>query len=191
MKLIVGLGNPGAAYHQTRHNIGFEVLDRLARRFAPGVIARSKFQGALLEGQMDDQRILLLKPTTYMNHSGRAVAEAAHFYKLPIESDLLVIVDDVALPCGQIRMRAEGSSGGHNGLTDIEQHLKSVEYARLRLGIDPPGLIPQKDYVLGKFRPDQLELIQPALEDAVAAAQCWALHGCTEAMNRFNRKNSA
>ncbi|UCD76656.1 MAG: aminoacyl-tRNA hydrolase [Phycisphaerales bacterium] len=191
MKLIVGLGNPGTAYRDTRHNVGFEVLDRLARRCAPGAVARAKFHAALVEGHIGTERALLLKPTTFMNRSGLAVSEAVRFYKLPPENDLLVIVDDVALTCGLIRVRAGGSAGGHNGLTDIEQKLGSGDYARLRIGIDPPGQIPQKNYVLGRFRPDQLELVEPALEDAVAAACCWATHGPMEAMNRFNRRNIA
>ena len=191
MKLIVGLGNPGTAYRDTRHNVGFEVLDRLARRCAPGAAARAKFHAALVEGDIDTERVLLLKPTTYMNRSGLAVSEAVRFYKLPPETDLFVIVDDVALTCGVIRIRPDGSAGGHNGLADIEQKLGSSDYARLRIGIDAPVQIPQKDYVLGKFRPDQLELIEPALEDAVTAACCWVTHGPVEAMNRFNRRNTA
>lgn len=191
MKLIVGLGNPGPEYHDTRHNVGFEVLDRLARRYAPGAVARSKFHGAVLEAEVDGERALLLKPATFMNRSGIAIAEAASFYKLQPPSDLLVIVDDVALPCGSIRLRAEGSSGGHNGLADVEQMLGTTQYARLRLGIDAPGPIPQKEYVLGRFRPDQREAIEPALEEAVAAAVCWCASGIDEAMNRFNRKRDA
>lgn len=190
MKLIVGLGNPGPEYDNTRHNVGFVVLDRLARRYAspPGAVARSKFHGAVLDAEIDGEKVMLLKPLTYMNRSGQAVAEAASFYKLDPAKDLLVIVDDVALPCGSIRLRPEGSAGGHNGLLDIEQKLGTTAYPRLRIGIDSRGQIPQKEYVLGRFRPDQLEAIEPALEDAVAAAACWATRGIEEAMNRFNRK---
>ena len=191
MKLIVGLGNPGAEYTETRHNVGFLVLDRLARRFAPGETARSKFHGAFIDASIADERVMLLKPTTYMNCSGQCVSEAARFYKLDPEDSLLVIVDDVALECGLIRVRPSGGAGGHNGLTDITQKMGSDNYARLRIGIDPPGQIPQKDYVLGRFRPDQLEALAPALEEAVDAATCWVAEGCLEAMNRFNRRQSA
>jgi len=191
VKLIVGLGNPGPEYDRTRHNVGFDVLDRLARRWAPGETARSKFHGVLIEALIDSEKSILLKPTTYMNRSGLAVAEAARFYKLDPSNDLLVLVDDVALECGTIRLRADGSAGGHNGLADIEQKLGTREYARLRIGIDPPGQIPQKDYVLGRFRPEQLERIEPALDTAADAARCWATLGITEAMNQFNRKNTA
>jgi PTH1 family peptidyl-tRNA hydrolase len=191
MKLIVGLGNPGAQYQMTRHNIGFEVLDRLARRYAPGEIARGRFHGVTLDAQIDGTRAMLLKPATFMNRSGQAVAEAVGFFKLSTSDDVLIIVDDVALPCGQIRLRPEGGAGGHNGLADVEQKLGTERYARLRLGVDQPGQIPQSDYVLGRFRPDQWDLVDPAVNDAVDAAACWATRGIQDAMNRFNRKQTA
>lgn len=191
MKLIVGLGNPGTQYDRTRHNVGFDVLDRLARRYASGAIARSRFHGAVVEARVQNESALLLKPLTYMNRSGQAVSEAVRFYKLDPASDLLVIVDDVALPCGTIRLRPEGGAGGHNGLIDIEQKLSSGAYARLRIGIDRPESTPQAAYVLGRFRPDQLELVEPALNDAADAAACWVMHGITEAMNRYNRRDTA
>lgn len=188
MKLIVGLGNPGAEYLGTRHNVGFEVLDRLARRHAPGAIARSRFSGAMIEAEIERERALLLKPLTFMNRSGQSVAEAVRFYKIEPSLDLLVLVDDVALECGTIRMRAEGSAGGHNGLADVEMKLGTSAYSRLRIGIDSPGPNPQKEYVLGRFRPDQRERVEPALDAAADAAACWAVSGINEAMNRFNRK---
>jgi peptidyl-tRNA hydrolase, PTH1 family len=194
VKLIVGLGNPGPEYDRTRHNVGFDVLDRLARRYsdpAVGGAAKSRFHGLALEAEIGGVKTLLLKPMTYMNLSGQAVAEAVRFYKLDPAQDLLVLVDDIALGCGVIRLRGDGSAGGHNGLTDVERKLATSGYARLRIGIDPPGAIPQKSYVVGKFRPDQLDRIAPALNEAVDAAACWAIHGITEAMNRFNRKNTA
>ena len=191
MKLIAGLGNPGRQYDQTRHNVGWVVLDRLARRHAPGAAARCKFHGIVVEAAFDPGRAILLRPTTFMNRCGQAVAEAVRFFKLDPAADLLVIVDDTALPCGMVRLRSEGGAGGHNGLADIEQKLGSGQYARLRLGIDAPGGIPQETYVLGRFRPQQLELLEPALEDAVDAAVCWMAHGIEEAMNRFNRRQTA
>lgn len=191
MKLIVGLGNPGPQYDATRHNVGFDVLDRLARRYAPGAVARAKFHGAMIDAEVEGERVLLLKPLTFMNRSGTAVSEVVQFYKLEPETALLVMVDDVALACGLIRLRGEGGSGGHNGLADIEQRIGTADYARLRIGIDAPGQIPQADYVLGRFRPDQRELVEPALEEAVDGAVCWAKNGILEAMNRFNRRNTA
>jgi PTH1 family peptidyl-tRNA hydrolase len=191
MKLIVGLGNPGPQYQMTRHNVGFEVLDRLARRHAPGAIARSRFHGAVIEAEIGGEKALLLKPATFMNRSGLAVAEAVGFYKLMPAQDVLILVDDVALPCGSIRIRASGSAGGHNGLADVEEKLATADYARLRIGIDAPGQIPQKDYVLGRFRPDQHPLVEHALDDAADACACWCSRGVIETMNRFNRKETA
>ena len=129
--------------------------------------------------------------STFMNRSGLAVAEAARFYKLDIESSVLILVDDVALRCGVIRVRAGGGTGGHNGLADIDAKLGTDRYARLRIGIDPPATIPQAQYVLGRFRPDQLDAIAPALEEATEAAASWAVNGCEETMNRYNRKQTS
>jgi PTH1 family peptidyl-tRNA hydrolase len=190
MKLVVGLGNPGPQYDKTRHNVGFVVLDSLARRYAPGEVAKSRFHGATVEGIIDGEKVLLLKPLCYMNRSGMAVAEAVRFYKLDPAEQLLVVVDDLALPCGVIRLRGEGGAGGHNGLSDIQQKLGSDIYPRLRIGIDRDTSIPQADYVLGRFRPDQLELIEPAFDEAAEAAACWVSSGLSEAMNRYNRKEA-
>ena len=134
MKLIVGLGNPGSEYAGTRHNVGFSVIDRLARRFAPDAAPKSKFAGLLTDAEIGGEKCILLKPTTFMNLSGRSVLEALQFFKLEASKDLLVIVDDLALPCGSIRLRPDGSSGGHNGLTDIGLKLGSNYWARLRIG---------------------------------------------------------
>jgi len=185
---MVGLGNPGVEYQDTRHNLGFVVIDRLARRTAPGAIAKGKFHGHFIESDIDGERVLLLRPTTFMNRSGLSVAEAMTFYKLDPKEDLLVMTDDVALPPGAIRLRASGSAGGHNGLADIETKLGTHEYARLRIGIGTPNNRPQKDHVLGHISSEERELIEPALEEAVAAAMCWAREGISTAMNKFNRR---
>ena len=194
MKLIVGLGNPGAEYAKTRHNAGFMALDRLARRHAPTEIARSRFGGLGVEARIShgtgqgagEARVLLLKPMTYMNRSGQSVAEATRFYKLDPATDVLVLVDDTALECGRIRLRAKGSDGGHNGLADIEQKLGTTEYARCRVGVDARGMADQVGYVLGRFTPEQLENLAPALESAADAAEIWAREGIDAAMNKFN-----
>jgi len=195
MKLIVCLGNPGPEYEKTRHNVGFLVADSLARRYAPDGVARSRFHALTIEAMMPGgggaEKAMIIKPTTYMNKSGVSVSEAAQFYKVDLQSDLLVIVDDVALPCGQIRLRSGGSAGGHNGLGDIEQRIGTADYARLRIGIDPPGSIPQKDYVLGRFRPDQIEAVEDSLDRAVDAAAYWVREGITATMNTFNQKLQA
>ncbi|MFO0962865.1 MAG: aminoacyl-tRNA hydrolase [Phycisphaerales bacterium] len=191
MKLIVGLGNPGLEYAGTRHNAGFAVVDRLAARIAPGAAPRSRFSGLAVEAQVGDEKCLLLKPTTFMNLSGRSVLEAVQFFKLEPSKDLLVIVDDIALPCGSIRLRPDGSSGGHNGLADIGLKLGSNYWARLRVGVDAPGRVRQVDYVLGRFTPEQAPLVEQSIVEAADAAQTWATRGLEEAMNRFNRKAAA
>ena len=188
MKLIVGLGNPGPEYAGTRHNVGFDVVDRLARRFAPGAAPRSKFAALAIEAEIGGEKCMLLKPMTFMNLSGRSVLEAMQFFKLEASRDLLVIVDDLALPCGSIRLRPDGSSGGHNGLSDIGLKLGSNYWARLRIGIDPPGRVRQSDYVLGKFSPDQQQPVEASMAEAALAAEAWATKGLQEAMNRFNTK---
>jgi PTH1 family peptidyl-tRNA hydrolase len=186
MKCIFGLGNPGRQYAGTRHNAGFMVVERLAKRHGlTGV--QSKFHSAILDGRIADQRCMLLQPQTYMNRSGLAVAEAAKFYNLS-PADVLIVVDDVALPCGTIRLRGEGSAGGHNGLSDIEKALGTRQYPRLRIGIDSPGRAPQVDYVLGKFSPDQQRALEPALDAACDAIETWLSEGLEKAMSLYNRR---
>ena len=192
MKLIACLGNPGPEYEKTRHNVGFLVADSLARRYATDAVARARFHALAIEtmlpGEVGDEKVMLLKPTTFMNKSGVSISEAMRFYKLQPESDLLVIVDDIALPCGHMRLRSSGGAGGHNGLSDIQQRIGSDRYARLRIGIDPPGVIPQRDYVLGRFRPEQFDAVESSLDRAVKAAVCWVREGITSAMNTYNQK---
>ena len=197
MKIVVGLGNPGRDYVGTRHNIGFDVIDTLAQKLGwvsgPGDfdrVGRRKFDGLALDGSMSllgsSEKLLLLKPMTYMNLSGQTVQAAMAFYQLT-PADVLVVLDDVALPCGRLRLRAAGSSGGHNGLKDIERALGGSDYPRLRIGIDPPPpRVPQKDYVLGRFTEAQRKELDPALTRACSAAITWAEKGMTTAMNLFN-----
>lgn len=187
MKLIVGLGNPGPEYAKTRHNVGFMVLEQLANQHGFSG-AKSKFHGQLLDGQIAGNRCLFLCPTTYMNLSGTAVSEVVRFHKLDPETEVMVVVDDVALPIGKLRMRASGSSGGQNGLKDIEQKLGTQNYARLRFGIDPPGRIPRKDYVLGRFTPNQQNELGPAIDDACAMLESWLDVGIVKTMSLFNAR---
>ena len=193
MKLVVGLGNPGREYDGTRHNVGFDVVDRVARRWTDPAssVAKNKFSGLLLEANIRGERVLLLKPLTFMNLSGQAISEAMRFYKLTPEEDLLVLVDDTALSCGSFRIKPGGGAGGHNGLGDTTKRLGTDAWARLRIGIDQPGEIPLKNYVLGRFRPDQKTLIEPALDEASTAVAVWAEQGLETVMNRYNRKNIA
>jgi PTH1 family peptidyl-tRNA hydrolase len=187
MKLIVGLGNPGSQYEKTRHNAGFMAVDRLQKRWAAGAIPKGRFSGVCVETSIKLERVLLLKPTTYMNLSGRSVAEAIGFYKIDPAQELLVIVDDVALPSGAVRLRAGGGPGGHNGLSDIQRALGTDQYPRLRIGVDAcPPMMKLEDYVLGRFTSEQMALVEPSLDKAADAAELFAAQGITAAMNQFN-----
>jgi peptidyl-tRNA hydrolase, PTH1 family len=192
MKLVVGLGNPERSYSGTRHNVGFEVIDQLATRLGwtkPGDfdrVAKTKFDGLAFDGVVGSEKLVLLKPTTYMNLSGRSVQAAVAFYQLT-PADIMVVLDDLALPVGRLRLRGSGSSGGHNGLKDIERALATNEYPRLRIGIDPaPPRVAGRDYVLGKFTPEQRVLLEPALGRACGAIVTWIDKGISAAMNQFN-----
>jgi PTH1 family peptidyl-tRNA hydrolase len=193
MKLVVGLGNPGKEYAGTRHNAGFMALDHLAEGCGQGSW-QSAHHGLVLATAIGAERVLLLKPMTYMNLSGKAVAEALRYYRLSLV-DLLVVVDDVALPCGTLRIRGSGSSGGHNGLASIEALLAAEavkegksgrDFARLRIGVDSPGRVPLESYVLQGFSPAQWKLLSAAFLRVRDAVKCWVLEGLTPAMNRYN-----
>jgi PTH1 family peptidyl-tRNA hydrolase len=186
MKIIIGLGNPESRFERTRHNVGFEVVERLGRRWAPGQTWRYDFHSLLLELRHAQEPILLVKPQTYMNRSGLAVAELVQYYQLPLHH-LLVICDDLNLPLGQLRLRAQGTHGGHKGLLDIQQRLGTTQYPRLRIGIgSPPAGWDAADFVLGRFRPEERAVIEPALERAADAVVVWLEQGIEAAMNRYN-----
>jgi len=184
MKLVVGLGNPGSKYHGTRHNIGFELVDRLARGGSDAAFAR-KFDGSLAEVEIDFRRVLLLKPETFMNLSGRSVGQAVRFFKLPV-SDLLVVCDDLSLPLGKLRLRPAGSDGGQKGLRDIAANLGTDQYPRLRIGIGENHDIDAVDFVLTRFRNSERPIIDDALILASQAVAVWVTQGMDAAMNRFN-----
>jgi peptidyl-tRNA hydrolase, PTH1 family len=185
MKLIVGLGNPGRKYEQTRHNVGFVALDRLAGRFADGP-ARQKFDGLVAEATIANQRVLLLWPQTMMNRSGRSVGAALAFYKLE-PADLLVVCDDFNLPLGKLRFRSQGSAGGQNGLDDVITRLGSEEFGRLRIGIGPvPDEWDPVDFVLGRFDAGEREVIDEAIGRAAEGVACWLADGVDACMNRYN-----
>jgi PTH1 family peptidyl-tRNA hydrolase len=185
MKLIVGLGNLGRKYDHTRHNVGFEVLNRLAERFGDGS-TKDKFEGRLMEASIAGQRVLLLRPQTFMNRSGESVGPAVEFYKLEL-SELLVVCDDFNLPLGKLRFRRDGSAGGQNGLADIIQRLGTEEFSRLRLGIGPvPENWDAVDFVLGKFTAVERKAIDDVIARAADGAECWVSEGIEASMNRFN-----
>jgi PTH1 family peptidyl-tRNA hydrolase len=186
MKLIVGLGNPGARYAGTRHNAGWQVAEVLASRAGAGPW-RIRFDAALVDARLGDQKVVLARPLTFMNESGRAVRALVDFWKVE-PGDLLVVSDDLALEVGRIRLRPEGSAGGHNGLASIIAHLGHEGFARLRVGIGPaPPPEQQAAFVLSDFAEGERPLIDEAVRRAADAAECWLKEGLQEAMNRFNR----
>jgi peptidyl-tRNA hydrolase, PTH1 family len=185
MKLIVGLGNPGRKYAATRHNVGFAVAERLVQRFGQ-MTPRARFHGETVETHLGDQRVLVLCPHTLMNLSGLSVLEARDFYKLDL-ADILVVCDDFNLPLAKLRCRSKGSSGGQKGLQDILNRLGTDELARLRIGIGPPpdgwDVVA---FVLSKFHPEEVDLIQTAVERAADIAVDWVREGIEFCMNRYN-----
>ena len=183
MKIVVGLGNPGKKYEATRHNVGYMVIDGLA--LGPGVSSfQSRFEAQVAEMREGDDKVLLVKPETFMNLSGRSVRQTLDFYQVAT-ADLLVVCDDINLPLGKLRFRARGTHGGHNGLRDIQQHLGTTEYSRLRIGVDAPDE-DAVDHVLGKFKPSEKPAIEDALQLAVQAAALWVEQGIQKCMNQYN-----
>lgn len=186
-KLIVGLGNPGPKYSWTRHNAGFMVLDRFAH--LNGIqLARKSFGGLYGEGDFKGSRLLLLKPQAYMNLSGRAVAEALRFHKLE-PADIIVIHDDLDIPFGQIKLKADGGHGGHNGLRSLHQELGGGGYSRLRVGIGRPLHGDMADYVLTNFGKEELASLPRFIDAAVDALELMIAEGLPKTMSLYNNKN--
>ncbi|HBI43892.1 MAG TPA: aminoacyl-tRNA hydrolase [Planctomycetales bacterium] len=183
MKVVVGLGNPGARYQRTRHNVGFDVVDSLAASPHAGRF-QSRFQAQVAEVLEDGEKLFLVKPETFMNLSGRSVRQVMDFFQVEA-TDLLVVCDDISLPLGKLRIRAKGTHGGHNGLRDIQNHLGGVEYARLRIGVDAPR-DDAIDHVLGRFRPAERAAIDDAVALAAQAVVFWARQGVEAVMNKYN-----
>jgi PTH1 family peptidyl-tRNA hydrolase len=185
MKLVVGLGNPGRKYRETRHNVGYKVLEVLAERYGRGG-PRTAFQGLCVDADVSAERVVLLQPETYMNKSGASVARAKDFYKLGA-ADLLIVCDDFNLPLAKLRFRAKGSAGGQKGLEDIIRCLGGDEFPRLRIGIGPvpPGRDPA-DFVLGRFTDEEGREIEPTVVRASDAVGDWIRSGIDYCMNQYN-----
>jgi PTH1 family peptidyl-tRNA hydrolase len=190
MKLVVGLGNPGKQYTGTRHNVGFEVIAELARRFGVGK-PKSKFDAELAEVMMGMEKVILVSPLTFMNLSGQSVRSFVDFYKLDCE-DLLVICDDLNLDVGRLRVRAKGSAGGQNGLKDIINRLGTQEFPRLRVGV---GRLPPQwdaaDFVLGKFDEVDREIVNKGVRRAADAVEFWVKEDALKTMTKFNADPNA
>ena len=183
--MIVGLGNPGRKYKSTRHNIGFMVIDELVRLFNAELDAR-KFKGEYTIITVKNEKVLLVKPLTFMNLCGECVAPLMGYYKIKLE-DLVVIYDDLDLPCGKVRLRVNGGSAGHNGLKSLIKHLGSQEFKRIRIGIDKDPLMLTIDYVIGKPTGAQKKLLKPAIEKAALAVKEYLEEDFSAAMNKYNK----
>jgi peptidyl-tRNA hydrolase, PTH1 family len=184
--LVVGLGNPGAEYAPTRHNAGFLLVEKLAAKWKTDWTNERKFAARMARAGRGGRKVLLCEPQTFMNLSGETVGALAKFYQLPLKQ-ILIAVDDADLPFGEIRLRANGSSGGHHGLESIGQHLASREFARLRIGIGrQDGAREITNYVLGKFEPAENGLLEKVLDRASDQVETWLEAGIEKAMNQFN-----
>jgi len=188
MKLIIGLGNPGKEYKKTRHNAGFMAVEHLAEKFGFSEFKKSdKHKCEIAEGEINGEKVILIKPQTFMNLSGESVRSVMQFYKVPI-TDIVVIFDDVSLPSSVLRVRPAGSAGGHNGVKSVIKELGTDEFVRIRLGIEPleefKGNL--EDYVLGKLGEEEMELMQKNIEKTSKLIEVLFMDGTEECMQKFN-----
>ncbi|MGM7724474.1 aminoacyl-tRNA hydrolase [uncultured Metabacillus sp.] len=185
MKLIIGLGNPGKQYEQTRHNVGFMVVDKLSKELSIP-LDRHKFNGLYGMGHISGEKIILLKPLTYMNLSGECIRPLMDYYDID-HNEIVVIYDDLDLPVGRIRLRTKGSAGGHNGIKSMILHLATQEFNRIRIGIDrPTNGMKITDYVLGRFTDEETQGINEAIDRSANACERWLSTSFTQIMNEFN-----
>ena len=184
LKLVVGLGNPGRRYEKTRHNVGFRAVDALSERW--GASKRSAHEGVLYEARPNERRVLMFQPHTFMNRSGQAVVSVVNYYRLALP-DVLIVLDDIALPLGRLRARASGSAGSQKGLADVLARLGTEAVPRLRIGIDaPPDHIAAEDYVLSRFAADEEAIVAEAIAQASDAVSDWITDGINAVMDRYN-----
>lgn len=185
MFIIAGLGNPGSQYQMTRHNAGFDALDFLAAQYRLTGF-RVKHRALVTEGNLQGERVMLVKPQTYMNNSGESIRELVDYYKVPLDH-LIVLYDDIDLDCGKLRIRAKGSAGTHNGMRSIISHLKADDFPRIRIGVGkPPEHMALADFVLSRFTGDERILVNGAIEKAALAAATIVCASIDTAMNRYN-----
>ena len=190
MFIIAGLGNPKKEYDNTRHNVGFAMVDALADKYNISVM-NVKNKALTGKGIINGQKVILAKPLTYMNLSGESIYPLAEYYKIDVSAELIVISDDISLPPGQIRIRKKGSAGGHNGLKDIIRHLGSEDFQRIRIGVgEKPKGYDLADYVLGHFSKEEQPFVNEGIEKALCAAEMMLAGNTDLAMNQFNRKVS-
>ena len=186
MYIIAGLGNPGKEYENTRHNIGFDVIDRLAEEENIAVM-ESKHKALIGKGYVAGQKVILAKPQTFMNLSGESIREIVDYYKVDDTSELIVISDDISLDVGQLRIRKKGSAGGHNGIKNIISHLGTQEFPRIKVGVgDKPKKMDLADYVLSRFSKEDRAVMEDAFREAAGAVEMMITQGADAAMNQFN-----
>lgn len=191
MYIIVGLGNPGSQYAHTRHNAGFEAIDRLAEEYRISV-DNKKFQALCGSGCIEGQKVLLVKPQTYMNLSGESVRAACDFFKIDPEEELIVLYDDISLAPGQLRIRKKGSAGGHNGIKNIIQHLGTQVFKRVKIGVgEKPKEYDLADYVLGHFSREEWSEMEDAFKRAAQAAAAMTGGDVERVMNEYNTRKTA
>lgn len=191
MFIIAGLGNPKKEYDNTRHNIGFEAIDALADKYHISVM-NIKNKAMIGKGVINGQKVILAKPLTFMNLSGESIRPLADYYKIDVETELIILSDDISLPPGQIRIRKRGSAGGHNGLKNIIKQLGSEGFQRIRIGVgEKPRGYDLADYVLGHFSKEEKLLMQEGIEKAICAIELMVTGNTDQAMNEFNRKVSS
>jgi len=186
MRNVVGLGNPGREYTHTRHNIGFLVIDEFAKRHKIRLTANKSFKALIGKGVLDDEQIMLIKPMTYMNNSGISVRNIINYTRESFDK-LLVVCDDLHLPLGKIRVRGEGSGGGHKGLNSLMANLDTQAFSRIRIGLGQPvGSKTNTEFVLEKFTAEEKEVVELAITRATDVVACWIDHGINRCMNQFN-----
>ena len=188
MFIIAGLGNPGREYENTRHNIGFLVIDDIAKKYQITMLER-KHKAVIGKGYIDGHKVVLVKPLTYMNQSGESIRQATDYYKVDVTTQLVVVSDDISLDVGQLRIRTKGSAGGHNGLKNIILHLGSENFIRIRMGVsDKPQGYDLKDYVLGHFTDKEKKVLEETSGKAAEAIRMILQGDVDGAMNRYNTK---
>lgn len=186
MKLIVGLGNPGKEYENTRHNIGFQTIDKFAQKLGVS-ITKSKYNGFYAETLIDGEKVILLKPQSYINLSGEVIRKFVDFYKIPV-SDILIIHDDLDLAVGTYKIKQKGSSGGHNGLKNIELHLGTQEYKRIKIGISNNKMIDTKDYVLGRLSKEEAKELESIEDIVLTILNDYFKVSFSELMSKYNHR---
>ena len=188
MYIIVGLGNPTKEYNNTRHNIGFDVIDKLADMYSISVLEK-KHKALVGKGIINGQKVILAKPQTYMNLSGESVRELVDYYKVDEETELVIIYDDISLDVGQLRIRKKGSAGGHNGIKSIIQHLGTDVFPRIKMGVgEKPKGYDLADYVLGHFKKEERIIMDESIISASKAIELMVIDEIGEAMNQYNKK---